>query len=162
MLFILLKVILPDQHGAGLTQFDEWMQQLIAMNEAGQKPELNNMPEPGEEMIAMFQFIQQFLMAGFWAYFFISEIFMKGASLGKKVFNLRIININTARPVGLLDSSLRAIIKSLFFFIALLFPPILLNYFMPLFNSNRRAGHDYICKTLVIEDDGTLLTEESQ
>ncbi|MFN5460349.1 MAG: RDD family protein, partial [Bacteroidota bacterium] len=68
---------------------------------------------------------------------------LSGKSLGKKIFNLKVVEINTLQTVSPLKSVFRNLI-TIFFPIEILFL---------LINSNKRLG-DYFCGTTVIKDEG--------
>jgi uncharacterized RDD family membrane protein YckC len=84
----------------------------------------------------------------FLVYFAASEILTRGSTLGKKVFGLRAARWGTADPPLLLESVSRSIFKALSL---VCFWPLLLaaNIVPVLFRPTRRAGHDYLARTIV-------------
>ena len=79
-------------------------------------------------------------------YFAASEIFLRGATLGKRVFGLRVARWSTGAPPLVLESMSRSIFKAT----CLIWPWLLLADIIPLFfRATRRAGHDYLARTIV-------------
>lgn len=92
----------------------------------------------------------------FWVYFGGSEILMRGGSLGKAVFSIRVVNDVTLKAPGVFDSIMRAGIKT---FSLLAWTPILMiNFFLFFFTKKGQAGHDFLSRTVVIQ--GNTNTEK--
>ena len=155
-LFLLVKVLLPQHHSEGMREFINTVDGYAA---AAREAQLNGepappMPEPQTTgpMVEMFAYSWEKAMLIFWIYFGLLEGIFKGTSLGKRTFGLRTIKVETGQPANFLEYALRGAVKTL----TLLFPlPILLlwvNYVIPFFNRSRRAGHDFICRTVVIAE----------
>ena len=104
--------------------------------------------KPQYQTMTEFTSIFTFLM--FWAYFFLSEYFMNGSSLGKCVFRLRTIDITTLETPSTLLCFLRAGTKTLSLLV--LFPFLLVNYLIFFFTKNNRAVHDLLNSTIVIHE----------
>jgi uncharacterized RDD family membrane protein YckC len=84
-----------------------------------------------------------------WLYFSLSDLFMRGSTLGKKIFKLQVICLKTLTPPGGTTILLRNCLKTLS--ITIIFPILLIiNLIYPIFNRRRQAGHDAIAKTIVI------------
>jgi uncharacterized RDD family membrane protein YckC len=69
-----------------------------------------------------------------------------GATIGKRVFKLRVVRADNLQPIGIPRSIVRHlahILSALIFF---------LGYVMAAFNHRKRALHDYIAGTVVIKD----------
>lgn len=95
----------------------------------------------------------------FWLYFAANEIILKGASLGKRIFSIRAVNEITLEPPSIFDSILRAGLKTL----SLLawFPVFILgNFCLIFFTKKGQAGHDFLSRTIVIQD--TLETQDKK
>ncbi len=87
----------------------------------------------------------------FWLYFAANEIILNGASLGKRIFSIRVANEITLEPPSIFDSILRSGLKTL----SLLawFPIfILANFCLIFFTKKGQAGHDFLSRTIVIQD----------
>lgn len=81
-----------------------------------------------------------------WLYFALSELFLRGSTLGKKIFKLSLIDLKTLnRPDGK-TIILRNCLKTLSVIMPLLF---VVNLAFVFSNRLRMAGHDRISKTLV-------------
>jgi len=79
-------------------------------------------------------------------YFAASEMLMGGATLGKRVFGLRAARYGTAEPPFFIETMSRCIFKAT----SLVWPVLLIANAVPiLFRSTRRAGHDYLARTIV-------------
>gem|GEM_PF-1749065 len=79
-------------------------------------------------------------------YYFLSDWLLKGASLGKRMFSLRIIAIHTGKAPGPGYCLMRAWIKMLFIFTPLSWFLFLLCFF----NQKQLALHDMLCRTRVV------------
>lgn len=111
-------------------------------------PQLEEMLEVGHMTILLI----------FWIYFSASEIFMKGGSLGKAIFSIRVVNEKTLDPPGIFDSIIRSGIKS---FSLLAWTPVLtVNYLIFFFTKKGQAGHDFLSRTIVIQ--GQLETNNEE
>jgi uncharacterized RDD family membrane protein YckC len=103
---------------------------------------------------------QVFLLV-FMCYFSASELSLRGATLGKRVFGLRAANLRTGAPPGVVETLARCLIKSasLLSGVLLLFDTLFL-----LVNRTRRAGHDYLAGTFITRDApppaGAVSTED--
>lgn len=142
--FLLEVILLPSEFPHELQETRKLMHDLSFYDQIQAVDELS----PSARNMAVFSF-NTYLFC-FWVYFFLSELFMKGTSLGKKTFGLAIVSVKTGEKPGVFDSSFRALSKALGL---MALPPFLLlfNYFAPFFNKSRRAGHDFICKTMVVQ-----------
>jgi len=94
-------------------------------------------------------FIYFFFIAVFWLYFTLSEIATGGATLGKRMFSMRAVHSPELSRTGVLDSFLRNGIKSLTLPVL---PLLLINIVVALVNPRRRALHDLLCRTVVVDD----------
>ncbi|MEO0795787.1 MAG: RDD family protein [Verrucomicrobiota bacterium] len=82
-----------------------------------------------------------------WLYFFVSELILKGSSLGKSVFGMRVMSLRTGMPPSAFEISLRGTVKAFCFLQPIL---ILVNTAILLFNKDRRSGHDLVSRTIVV------------
>ncbi|MDR0534900.1 MAG: RDD family protein [Puniceicoccales bacterium] len=98
----------------------------------------------------------------FWAFFFACEYLSKGASLGKRVFHLRVASTNDMGAPGFMDSLLRGALKSVLFCSpnTLMLLVGVINAHVPLFNPQRRAWHDRLSRTIVVDANTAPLQEE--
>ncbi|MDP0496785.1 MAG: RDD family protein [Verrucomicrobiota bacterium JB024] len=156
-LFLLIKILLPQNHAEGMRDMVQTVDSYAAAVQEAQRngEPTPPAPEPAEDspMVQMLAYSWQIMIITFWVYFGLVEALCKGTSLGKRTFGLRAIKIQTGQPASPFEYALRGGIKTL----TLLFPlplPMLLwvNYLIPFFNGNRRAGHDFLCRTVVIAE----------
>jgi len=142
--FLLDTLLLPSEFPYELQE----MRQLIQGLSLHEQMEIKDSLSP--EVLKMTYFSLNVFTLVFWAYFFFSELFMQGTSLGKKAFSLEILNTRTGTRPSVFEMSLRAITKALAF--AFYFPLLFgINYLPALFNKSRRTGHDFICRTIVVQ-----------
>jgi hypothetical protein len=156
-LFLLVKVLLPQNHAEGMRDMVQTVDSYAAAVQEAQRngEPTPPAPEPDQDspMVLMLAYSWQIMVITFWVYFGLVEGLFKGTSLGKRTFGLRAVKIQTGQPAHPFEYALRGGIKTL----ALLFPfplPLLwwVNYLIPFFNANRRAGHDFLCRTVVIAE----------
>ena len=83
----------------------------------------------------------------------IQEWSLKGRTLGKRIFNLRTIQLPSAEPPSLLSALLRSAWKSAFFALPNPFFMILgiINFHVPLFRRDKRAWHDLWSRSQVVD-----------
>jgi len=83
-----------------------------------------------------------------WIYFSASEAMLAGATLGKRVFGLRAARLGTGEPPLLFETLSRCAFKSVS--LVMFWPLFFAADAIPvLFNASRRAGHDFLARTIV-------------
>lgn len=97
------------------------------------------------------QTLQAFLLLGFWVFFVLSEQLTEGASLGKMIFGLKVLRIDSLTPPGILESMVRSSFKTLNIFI--LFPLLLVVSLLFLMINRRYTLHDWFCRTIIVYDE---------
>lgn len=84
----------------------------------------------------------------------LQEIVASGQTIGKRIFNLRTVDFYTQQSPGTIPCLLRSGWKAAFF--ALVNPITLvlgiINFHVPLFRRDRRAWHDMLTRTYVVDD----------
>ncbi len=84
----------------------------------------------------------------------LQEIVASGQTIGKRIFNLRTVDFYTQQSPGMMSCFLRSAWKAAF--LALVNPLILIlgiiNFHIPLFRRDRRAWHDMLTRTYVVDD----------
>lgn len=88
------------------------------------------------------------------AYFVISENLTHGASLGKKMFRLRVVSTLTGEPPRLLQTISRSLwracsVAPVGILITII---VIINAHVPFFSYRRRAWHDRLAHTEVVDD----------
>ena len=171
MVFLaMLKWLILPNYEEGLAALEEWgtrfwndyvqilrhpsgnlstsMEQARALGQRAGK----GLPETAGKMIAELGWFQTFF---FWAYFFVVEFFSQGQSLGKKIFHLRVASSENMGAPGLLDSLLRSAWKAFFFCSPNPFMLCIgvIDAHVPLFSQTRRAWHDMISRTIVVDEN---------
>ncbi len=164
--FILRSFILPNEFPDGMREFGVWLEKVAAEAERAQAngvmPERIHAPS---SVAAMIDYSHWLAIVLFWLYFFASETFMRGASLGKRIFRIQVIQVNALRPPPFLDSALRSMFKAVSVLSFLFLPSLaisVINFSIPFFNSRRLAGHDFLCRTRVVEEVELEDPEESE
>ncbi|MDR0727942.1 MAG: RDD family protein [Puniceicoccales bacterium] len=143
---VLLKLwILPRYHGAGL-------QVLRSAQVSGFRLSAEVLVNLSEgQRIALFKLIGAFqwvIMSTIFLYFFLSETLAGGSSLGKRVFRLRIVNVQSAEPISIFRTCMRSAISTTC--LTLFFPFLFVNFLIGLFRRDRRCLHDLIAHSWVI------------
>lgn len=156
--FILTRFILPQWFPLELDIFLEWSQEFLQAQEAAghadpfAAPPFEELPREVWNMLLVAQNCVVFL---FWLYFAVSETFFKGQTLGKKTFRLSVVHMLSLGPPDLPTAFIRSILKTICLFT--LFPIALISFFLVFFIKFKRAGHDLVSKTIVIEDNSMVV-----
>jgi uncharacterized RDD family membrane protein YckC len=153
---LLARVVLPLEVPDAQNIFDhQWQVMMDYYNQTqlGQHPA----PPPEDPDYANLQAVtNQTLFLVLFIYFAGSELGLRGATLGKRIFNLRAAQFGTADPPRVIETFVRCIIKTISLvgwsgtIIGLLI--LLLNVIPLLFHRVRRAGHDLLARTIVTGD----------
>lgn len=93
-------------------------------------------------------FIQAAFFMGVWFYFALSEILMDGGSLGKKIFNLNVIDLKTGDIPRKRVLWLRSFVKTVL--LGVLSPIMWTSFLVTLFTKRKQGVHDMIFKTTVV------------
>jgi uncharacterized RDD family membrane protein YckC len=104
-----------------------------------------------DQRIALLRLIGAFqwaIMSTIFLYFFLSEILAGGTSLGKRVFRLRIVNVQSAEPIGIFRTCTRTIVSTTC--LTLFFPFLFVNFLTGVFRRDRRCLHDLVAHSWVI------------
>lgn len=138
---LVYKVILPSLYPQAIPELFAMSENLLENFPNFTPPTLSPEAEKGF-------FISQFVFIfSIWIYFVLSEGLTRGSSLGKSVFGLRVISMRGTAPNGT-ELAIRATIKAICFMPLVL---LLLNVIVMLLNRQRRAAHDVLANTLVVE-----------
>ncbi|MGF1449042.1 MAG: RDD family protein [Opitutales bacterium] len=150
---ILDRVVWPQYEGgeAEMRAFSEQVLH-VAVESAGASDFRASLPEPSESLKKMLGASQMAVLLTFWMGFFLGDTLMGGRSLGKRVFRLRVVPRDRLGPLRMTEGLLRSGLKTLTLLASPLLPFLLANYLVPLFGRDRRAGYDFLCRTLVISE----------
>lgn len=162
---LLLKILLPVFSGNGLSVFFDTVNQLSAVyaEEAtsGNAEVASNAATAiiekaaqNESLVDLFE--TAYLIAFIFAvlYFTLTEHFLRGQTLGKRIFGLRTVLFGTSKiPPMFLQTLSRAFWKAAtIFFTGILLSLILtINGFVVLFSKRHRGWHDKLARTEVID-----------
>lgn len=137
--------IIPQFYPNSIEEFKEIVHKKAA-SDTSLSENMNDNLTP--ELKSMARTLQVFALISFWFYFAVSEILTKGASLGKRVFSITVINKYTLKPPSWIDSILRSGLKTLA--CLALFPLLYINFLFAFFTKKNTTGHDILTKTIVI------------
>ena len=161
-LLILIRFILPTYFPAELSEFNAWYAEYTEQLASGERPltthELRTQTW-SEPVLKMLLFSQNFILFFFWIYFGGAEVFYQGKTIGKRAFRLKVMDMNQVRPLDLFPAMMRSLIKTLCLFA--FFPLFLLSYLAAWFTPFRRTGHDYLSRSIVVEDNHQPEEKES-
>lgn len=117
---------------------------------------MEKLPEKAgsEAMQNVMSFITLTTMLTTLAYFVISERITHGASLGKKIFRLRVVSTLTGEPPRLMQTISRSIwractVAPVGILITII---VIINAHIPFFSYRRRGWHDKLARTEVVDD----------
>jgi uncharacterized RDD family membrane protein YckC len=157
---VLFRVVLPEFYPVEFQELKDWYATTSMELASGGTPLQPVSPDSVPERVwELLLFIQNFIVFGFWLYFGVCETFFQGKTLGKRVFRLKVISIRNLGPLNLGSAIVRSLMKTLCLFT--LFPLLLVNFLSVFFFKYRRAGHDLLSQSLVIEDNMEIHTEEA-
>ncbi|MGJ3243978.1 MAG: RDD family protein [Opitutales bacterium] len=146
---LLFGYILPTRFGSELEEMETWSRAFWAeAQRATREGEPARLPEMSEELIELFAFIQQFILGVFWAYFGGLPVVLRGATLGKRMVGLSVMDRNTVGSPGFGTCLLRGGIQA--FSLILFFPLLLINFLAAFFFRHRLALHDLAARTIVV------------
>lgn len=143
-MLIVFQFWLPGNYPEAWSTFMERVESLQSSGES-----LRGMELSGEEQ-DMFIYGELMTLLVFWLYFLAGEVFLKGSSIGKKVFGLRAVSIYRYSYLNFWESMVRAFTKTVSLLV--LFPFLQVSYLLAFFTRKRQAGHDFICRSCVVED----------
>jgi len=135
-------------------RFEQWAE------EGGDLPAYQA-PGIAEEKLMEFRAYSLAVFATFvWAYFFVSESLMRGGSLGKATFGIRVISLRTGMAPSALEAAFRAVAKAFFFLDPVLFLPI--DLAVMAFNGQRRSAHDLLARTIVVSGKSVIIQPDAK
>jgi uncharacterized RDD family membrane protein YckC len=157
-LVLLLRFVLPEEHASAMRTYDSLYSGYMAAaqtaweqgEEAPPPPDIQQHPEVVEMLI----FSQLFVILVVWMYLSLSHTLMGGTTLGKRICKIMLVQAQTGLPPGPLTYWLRGGVVA---FTAVLGPVLWVSFLVLFLNKSRRAGHDWMSRTCVIESE-TILT----
>lgn len=151
-LLIIRKFWIPMHCSDGVIQFRMLLDHYMPQLSSGEFSEFLKQVNGNTIIIDMFASIDRLLFLITWFYFSLSAWFLKGGTLGKQIFNLRVLKITTFKAPPLGDSILRSGIFAFFLFKAWPFF-MCFNLFFMCINRMSRGIHDWLCQTYVVNYD---------
>ena len=164
LLLLVVRLLVHSRYSLEFLEAKAWLsalwhnyQQLLMAGPDVQAAQANDIIRQSMEIPAsagrLVQAITSAQISVFGVYFFAVEFFTKGASLGKKIFNLRTARMVDLESPGILDTFIRAAWKSFFFGSPHLFFLLigLVDALVPLSNPWRRSLHDLLARTIVLD-----------
>ena len=155
--FIITQIILPQNSSLSMDQLVAWAEaysnwleiENSSVQDAMQTPA--SMPMPSVHVIDILSIISESFTLVFFTYFLISDFALKGASIGKKIFNIRTISLVEPLKIPIMHSLIRSMAKTTMLFY--LFPFILLIAFATKFlHKSKSWGHDLVSHTMVVDE----------
>ena len=148
LILVLPHWVLPKSFPEGLTQLYSVIEQSTPL-QGGPSMWLTEgaVMEGPPALKHMLLFVQGFLFVGLWLYYALSEAFMEGGSLGKKIFNLSVVRLQTGEHASRGLCLARSFFKTAF--LGILSPLMWVGFLMALFTKNKQTLHDWLFKTTV-------------
>lgn len=147
--FLIGKIWLPLYFTEAFLQFQSILETYTNQLAHGQIIEFFQQLKNNEPVLQMFQSIDRWLFFITWGYYSINAGFFQGGTIGKQIFNLRVLKIHHLRPLSLIDGIVRSGLLTFFLFTAF---PILLtfSFFFLCITPLHRGFHDWCCQTYVV------------
>lgn len=146
-LVLLLVYLLPQAYPGKMAELQHTVRQALDA-----KHSLNDMVSAlSQDQLEMIYYCQNINLLVYWLYFMLSDAFLEGSSLGKRVFRLKIVKLKTYEELNFWDICLRGALKAMS--LVWFFPFLMVNYALAFLNKPRLAGHDYLARSVVIEND---------
>lgn len=151
-LFIIGKLWLPVHYADVIIQFKILMETYAQQLQAGQFSEFLNQINANKSILEMFVSVDRLLFLVTWGYFAVSALMLRGGSLGKQIFNLKVLKITTLKAPTVSDCILRSGILTFFLFCAWPFFMIFSFCFIAI-HPLHRGIQDWFCQTYVVSCD---------
>lgn len=148
-LFIIGKLWLPNHYAEAIVQFKMLWDGYGAQFAAGQFLPLLSQINENKSILDMFSSVNLWLFFVTWGYYVINAMCFKGGSLGKQIFNLRVLKSMDLKIPSFGDSCLRSCLLTFFLFTAWPFL-VCFNVFYMCLNPLHRGIHDKLTHTYVI------------
>jgi uncharacterized RDD family membrane protein YckC len=152
-LLVLKWLVWPGFEG-GMAELESFSREVVrvAVEANGSEGFFASVPQPSASLQRMLGAAQMAILLTVWSGFFLGDMVLGGRSLGKRVFRLRVVPHDRPGGLRLSEGLMRSGLKTLTILPNPLLPLLLLNYLVPVFSRERRAGHDLLCRTLVIAE----------
>lgn len=151
-LLIIGKFWIPMHCSDGVIQFRILLDSYMPRLSSGEFSEFLKRVNENTAVVDMFVSVDRLLFLITWLYFSLSAWCLKGGTLGKQIFNLRVLKITTFKAPRLMDCVLRSGIFAFFLFTAWPFF-MCFNLFFMCIHKMHRGVHDWFCQTYVVNYD---------
>lgn len=101
-------------------------------------------------LLNFFQSIDHLIFINTWIYYALSGCLLQGGTIGKEIFNLRVLSIYNLQPQPIFNRIIRAGLLSFCLLTAWPFLMVITGCFMAI-NKLHRGFHDQICQTYVVK-----------
>lgn len=147
--FLIGKLWLPLYHAEGMIQFrllfETHAPQLLQGQASALLAELKTAPEA----LKMLQSLDWVLLWIAWGFYGINGCFFKGGTLGKRIFNLRVLKLPQLKPLSFFEHFWRS--GMVIFFLLTGFPFLaMLDFLWMCFHKQHRSLHDWCSQTYVV------------
>lgn len=143
---LLLVYLLPQKFPGKMAELRQSVQMSLES-----KHDLNTIAQSlRQDQLEMVYYCQNINLLVYWLYFMLSDVFLSGSSLGKRVFRLKTLRYRTYEDLSFWDICMRSAVKALA--LVWFFPFLLMSYTLAFFNKSRQAGHDYLARSIVVEE----------
>lgn len=145
---IITQFLLPMNPELSWDGLIAWSEQYLSQI---QSKGTENLPVPNQTIQETLLFITESVTFLFLIYFFICDYFLKGSSIGKRIFNIRTLSLLKPEKIPLSSALMRSAAKTLilFYFFPIILSVAILTKF---FHKSKQWGHDLISQTKVIDE----------
>lgn len=147
--FVVGKLWVPIYYADVVVQFKWLLLEYSKQLQAGQFLDFINQINANQAILDMFVTIDRILFFIAWSYYSLNGIFLHGGSLGKQIFNLRVLKLSTLKYPTCCECIFRSGILTFFLFTAWPFG-MCLNLCFICLNGMHRGFHDWFCQTYVV------------
>ena len=151
-LFIIGKFWIPLYHADVIVQFKILLESYGQQLQMGQFSEFLNQINANKPILEMFVSVDRVLFMVTWFYFGVSGLLLHGGTLGKQIFNLKVLKITTMKTPSVGDCILRSGILTFFLFSAWPFFMFFNLCFMAI-HPLHRGIHDWFSQTYEVNCD---------
>lgn len=148
-LFFIGKLWMPIYATDAMLEFncllDTYMPNLLQ----GQWEPLLEQIKNSPSLLNLFQSIDHLIFINTWIYYAVNACFLRGGTVGKEIFNLRVLSIYNLQPQPIINRIIRAGLLSFCLLTAWPFLMVMTGCFMAI-NKLHRGFHDQLCQTYVV------------
>ncbi|MFP6899362.1 MAG: RDD family protein [Opitutales bacterium] len=163
--YTVAQFFFQSEMAAAISTMEDYESQLQTLERSLQKgnqsaeAEIRRILEELVQEPSVVEFTKTMVYCVFWValtYWFTGERFFAGSSLGKRVFSIASLDLRDGCSPGTGTCLLRALLKT----IPILQQLLAVSFLVALFNRRRMAGHDYLCRTMVVRGQVASKTQE--